>query len=153
MTEQELYNWVSANFGKISQRDMRSLLKGKVQMKDLQAVRNRIRAERKAGIPTDADILAYVSKNWEVMSDIQMAQVLGVPKYRVKEVRVAARLLYSELRTGNHICWRCAKSTNLYRCKYVASCLGMEDHRKYIEGSEIKNGKIVYCPEFEGDRL
>lgn len=152
MTDQELYDWVNANFGQISQREMRQLMKGKVQMKDLQAMRNRISAERKAELPTDADILNFVTEHWRTMSDAQMGKEIGVPRYRVRNVRIAAGLLYSEVKTGKHVCWKCAKATSLYRCRYVASCLGLNDHRKYYEGSEVKNGKIVYCPQFEEDK-
>lgn len=151
MTDEQIYEWVKEHFGKVSKMEMRQILKGVCSPTKLQQMRSRVIAERKAAEPSDSEVLDYVSKHWKKMNDKQMAQELGVRPYRVRNIRVGNGLVnVAGLRASSHICWRCANSTSLYRCLYVATCLG---HQKpmYYEGTIVKNGRISYCPNFEED--
>lgn len=151
MTDEQIYEWVKEHFGKITKMEMRYILKGVCSPKKLQDIRQKVAAERKAAEPTDADILKYVTKHWKKMNDKQMAQKLGVRAYRVRDIRIGAGLIHiGGLRASSHICWRCANSTSMYRCIFVASCLD-DQKPKYYDGTIVKNGRISHCPNFEED--
>lgn len=61
------------------------------------------------------------------------------------------------------ICWRCAKGTNLYKCKWVKYCsfhncvkeLTREEIQALIpKGAELDNENyIIKCPNYESDGL
>ena len=80
-----------------------------------------------------------------IMTDEQLHEEFGIAPSLAKRLRA---ILERQRKKPKHQCWSCKKATNMFKCKYVMSCVGTGDNRKYYDDTEVINGIIVNCPEY-----
>lgn len=91
-------------------------------------------------------MVSIVAKYDGLMTDEEIHTEFGIPKYKIRNIRKA---IEKQRHTPKHKCWECAKATNMYRCHYVATCLGDSTPVMYEGTVTSENGCIIECPEFE----